>query len=106
MEAAEYSTAAQAINDARRLVQHHASTVEPQLHALVAAALPAVDALRSQTAKDALSLIQVLPTVLRCCRLILHKLALEGNQASRSGLLVLALIYQLSQCYLLLCSDP
>ena len=49
----------QAIQDARRLVQHHAGVVEAQLHALVQAVLPAVDALRSQTAKDALALLQV-----------------------------------------------
>ena len=49
----------QAIQDARRLVQHHTAEVEAQLHALTQVLLPSVDALRSQTAKDALSLFQV-----------------------------------------------
>ncbi|KAK9797407.1 hypothetical protein WJX73_006943 [Symbiochloris irregularis] len=47
----------EAIQDARRLVQHHPEVVEPNLHPLMGVLLPAVDALRSQTAKDALSLL-------------------------------------------------
>ena len=49
----------QAILDSRRLVAHHSSTVQSSLHALILAVLPSVDALRSSTAKDAISLFQV-----------------------------------------------
>lgn len=49
----------QAILDCRRLVAHHSSTVQGSLHTLIMAVLPSVDALRSSTAKDAISLFQV-----------------------------------------------
>lgn len=48
-----------ALNDCRRLVKHHPAAVCPSLAELVAATLPAIDALRSFTAKIALVLYQV-----------------------------------------------
>lgn len=47
-----------ALNDCRRLVKHHPAAVCPALAELVAATLPAIDALRSFTAKIALVLYQ------------------------------------------------
>ena len=44
----------------RRLIQHHASVIQPQLHALVLAAVPAIEALRSLTAKTAIILFEEL----------------------------------------------
>lgn len=48
-------------------MQHHAEVVEPCLHALIGVVLPAVEALRSQTAKDAMSLLLVSDVVDLCC---------------------------------------
>lgn len=47
-----------ALNDCRRLIKHHPAAVCPALAELVAATLPAIDALRSFTAKIALVLYQ------------------------------------------------
>ena len=55
----------QALMDARQLVSQHPDVVAQQGYALVAAVMPAVEALRSQTARNALILLQV--AVLRCC---------------------------------------
>ena len=49
----------QALLDCRRLVAHHSGSLTGSVHALVMAVLPAVDALRSQTSRDALALLQV-----------------------------------------------
>ncbi len=51
--------ALQALNDLRRLVRHHSQVLLPAMHAMVIAALPAIDALRSITAKFAMALFQV-----------------------------------------------
>eukprot|EP00891_Asterochloris_glomerata_P001321 jgi/Astpho2/1321/e_gw1.00024.62.1_t len=50
----------QALNDLRRLVRHHSQVLLPAMHAMVIAALPAIDALRSITAKFAMALFQEL----------------------------------------------
>ena len=52
-------SALQALNDLRRLVRHHSQFLLPAMHAMVIAALPAIDALRSITAKFAMALFQV-----------------------------------------------
>lgn len=49
----------EAITDARRLVVHHREVFSGNIHAFTQAALPAVDELRSLTAKNALMLWQV-----------------------------------------------
>ena len=38
---------------------HHSGSLTGSVHAIIMAALPAVDALRSQTSRDALALMQV-----------------------------------------------
>lgn len=50
-----------ALGRARRLVAHHAGPDGPPLGALLAAAVPAVEALRSQTARAAMLLLQARP---------------------------------------------
>ncbi|WIA37680.1 hypothetical protein OEZ86_014574 [Tetradesmus obliquus] len=54
----------EALTDARRLTAHHAEVVMAASHELVLAVLPAVDELRSTTARVALQLLQELPAVL------------------------------------------
>ncbi len=51
----------QALDDTRHLIEHHSSLVAKGVAALVAAVLPAVDALRSQTAHAALLTLQARP---------------------------------------------
>ena len=53
--------ACKALKDSRRLIQHHGILVEQHVTILAAAILPAVDALRSQTAHAALVTLQALP---------------------------------------------
>ncbi|WIA17459.1 hypothetical protein OEZ85_014304 [Tetradesmus obliquus] len=53
-----------ALTDARRLTAHHAEVVMAASHELVLAVLPAVEELRSTTARVALQLLQELPAVL------------------------------------------
>ena len=48
--------------DARQLVSQHPDVVAQQGYALVGAVVPAVEALRSQTARNALILLQVAAT--------------------------------------------
>ncbi|GLC41052.1 hypothetical protein PLESTB_000948600 [Pleodorina starrii] len=48
----------EALMDARRVVKHHPEVVKAFLHEFVRAAAPAIDQLRSQTAKCALTLFQ------------------------------------------------
>ncbi len=52
---------AQALLKARRLVRHHSEVAIGQAMPLIVAVTPAVDALRSQTALNALVLLQVCP---------------------------------------------
>ena len=49
----------QALTDCRRLVAHHSASLPGSVHPMLMAVLPAVDALRSQTSRDALALLQV-----------------------------------------------
>lgn len=53
--------ACKALEDGRHLIQHHSSLVVKYVTTLVAAILPAVDALRSQTAHAALLMLQAMP---------------------------------------------
>ncbi len=55
----DWQAQTQDLTRARCLVKHHGRLVQPQLHALVLAAAPALDALRSTTAKSAMMLFQV-----------------------------------------------
>ncbi len=57
----------QALQDSRRLIQHHSSVVQKHLSALVSAVSPAVEALRSQTARAALVALQASPVHLPKC---------------------------------------
>ncbi|KAK9862500.1 hypothetical protein WJX84_010810 [Apatococcus fuscideae] len=52
----DWQAQTQDLNRARCLVKHHPRLVQPQLHALVLAAAPALEALRSTTAKSAMML--------------------------------------------------
>jgi hypothetical protein len=52
----------QALSDARRLIRHHPEVVAERVLLLVSAVAPAVDALRSQTALNAMVLLQVTPS--------------------------------------------
>ncbi|KAK9861696.1 hypothetical protein WJX84_010560, partial [Apatococcus fuscideae] len=54
----DWQAQTQDLNRARCLVKHHSRLVQPQLHALVLAAVPALEALRSTTAKSAMMLFQ------------------------------------------------
>eukprot|EP00775_Hariotina_reticulata_P004304 gene4304-4556_t len=54
----------EALMDARRLAAHHVEVLRTAAHELVLAALPAVEELRSTTARVALQLFQELPLVL------------------------------------------
>ena len=54
----------QALNNARRLVTHHAGVLGPQLHSFVLLALPSVEALRSTTTKIGMLLLQVSLTMI------------------------------------------
>jgi hypothetical protein len=49
----------QALLGARRLLKHHPPVLVPHVHALVLAIAPAIEALRSGTARGAMHLIQV-----------------------------------------------
>eukprot|EP00955_Chlamydomonas_euryale_P033054 346859-Chlamydomonas_euryale.AAC.1 len=49
----------QALEDCRRLAKHHGEIVKADLHQLVKLVVPAVEALRSTTAKAAMILLQV-----------------------------------------------
>jgi hypothetical protein len=49
----------EALNDGRRLVQHHPEALKPHLHEFMLAAVPAIDQLRSFTSRNAMILFQV-----------------------------------------------
>ena len=51
----------QALSQARRLVAHHASVVTERLQGFVALVAPAVDALCSQVARNAMRVLQACP---------------------------------------------
>ena len=58
---AAYMLPLQALQDTRHLIEHHSSLVAKGVTTLVAAVVPAVDALRSQTAHAALLTLQARP---------------------------------------------
>uniref|UniRef100_A0A061SG72 Protein fam179b n=1 Tax=Tetraselmis sp. GSL018 TaxID=582737 RepID=A0A061SG72_9CHLO len=79
----------EAITDARRLIVHHKDILSGNLHALVMAALPAAQELRSLTAKNAMMLWQEAfrflgrlldPELEQICPVLLKK---AGSRAAR-----------------------
>ena len=77
----------QALNDARRLVKHHRALAMRHLAELVQAAAPSLDALRSTTAKTAMTLIQVCQLSASKCNVALIDQVMYHTATLSKGLL-------------------